>query len=233
MKKVYSLLVAILIGLIVFGQMPMLGDKAPKFEAKSTKGDISFPGDYYGKWKILFSHPADFTPVCTTEIIELSFLQDEFKKQNTQLVVLSTDGLNSHLEWVKSMEAITYKDKDAVKIEFPIVSDVGLDISKQYGMIHPNSSSTHDVRAVFIINPDDKICLILYYPDNVGRNIDEILRTLIALQEVDKNDRLAPANWQIGDDLMLNTPVSQEDAKKLESKKNLYSIAWYLWFEKE
>ena len=232
MKKIYSLLLTFMIGLTVFGQMPMLGDKAPEFEAQSTTGDISFPGDFYGKWKILFSHPADFTPVCSTEIIELSFLQEEFESRNTKLVILSTDGLNSHLEWVKSLESIDYKNMGEIKIEFPLVSDVGLDISKKYGMIHPNNNSTKDVRAVFIINPEDKISAIFYYPDNVGRNIDEILRTLIALQEVYTNKKLVPANWLEGEKLLLNSPSSKEEAKKMESKKNLSSLTWYLWYEK-
>lgn len=232
MKKLYSLILALSIAFAASSQIPMLGDKAPEFEAKSTKGDMKFPGDYYGKWKILFSHPGDFTPVCTTEILELAMLQDEFKSMNTQLVVLSTDGLNSHLDWIKSMEEISYKNRDKVKIDFPFVSDVGLDISKKYGMIHPNNNSTKDVRAVFIINPEDEICSITYYPDNIGRNIDEILRNLEALQEVYTNNKLTPANWVKGENLLVQSPGSKEEAKKLEAKKNLYSLTWYLWFEK-
>ncbi len=231
MKKIYTIVLVLMVSLAGYGQMPLLGDKAPKFEAKSTNGELKFPGDFYGKWKILFSHPADFTPVCTTEIIELSFLEDEFKSHNTALVVLSTDGLNSHMEWIKSMESISYKDKGKVQINFPIVADVGLDISKKYGMIHPNNNSTKDVRAVFIIDPDDKIASIFYYPDNVGRNIDEILRTLIALQEVYVKDRLTPANWEKGDKLLFYSPASKAEAKKMESKKNVSSLTWYLWYE--
>jgi len=232
MKKVYSLIIAVLVGLSSFAQMPMLGDRAPEFETKTTQGELKFPGDYYGKWKILFSHPADFTPVCTTEILELAYLQEEFKKLNTQIVILSTDGLNSHLDWIKSMETISYKNRGPVEIDFPFVSDIGLEISKKYGMIHPNSSSTRDVRAVFIINPDDKISSINYYPDNVGRNIDEILRNLVALQEVYTNNNLTPANWTKGENLLVQSPGSKEEAEKLKTKKNLYSLTWYLWFQK-
>lgn len=231
MKKILSLLIMALIVTSVYSQMPMLGDKAPKFTAKTTNGELNFPTDYFGKWKIIFSHPAAFTPVCTTELLELSFLQDDFKKLNTELVVLSTDGLNSHIEWIESMESIEYKDKGKASIKYPIVSDVGLEISKKYGMIHPNSSKTKDVRAVFIIDPDDKVSSIFYYPENVGRNIDEILRTLIALQEVYKKDRLTPANWNVGDNLLLKSPSSKIEAEKMESKDKHTSLAWYLWYE--
>lgn len=235
MKKISSLIIFVLLYVAVYSQIPLLGDRAPEFTAKTTKGDINFPADYFAKWKILFSHPAAFTPVCTTELLELADLQDEFAKLNTELFVISTDGLNSHLEWIKSLESINYKSRGQLDIKFPIISDVGLEISKKYGMIHPNSNKTIDIRAVFIINPDDKISAIFYYPDNVGRNIDEILRTLIALQEVYKKDRLTPANWNPGDDMLLNSPVSEEEAKKMEAKKNssMYSLAWYLWFIKK
>ncbi|MBN2777718.1 MAG: peroxiredoxin [Bacteroidales bacterium] len=232
MKKTYIIILALSIVFAASGQIPMLGDRAPEFEAKSTKGDIKFPKDYYGKWKILFSHPGDFTPVCTTEILELADLQDEFKELNTQLIVLSTDGLNSHLDWIKSMEEISYKNREKADIDFPFISDVGLDISKKYGMIHPNNNSTKNVRAVFIIDPEDKISSITYYPDNIGRNIDEILRNLEALQEVYANNKLTPANWVKGESLLVQSPDSKEEAEKLNAKKNLYSLTWYLWFEK-
>jgi peroxiredoxin (alkyl hydroperoxide reductase subunit C) len=235
MKKIFSIIIFALIYSGVYSQMPMLGDRAPKFKATTTNGELNFPDDYYGKWKILFSHPAAFTPVCTTELLELAFLQDEFEKRNTELVILSTDGLNSHLQWIESMESINYKNKGKVDIKFPFVSDVGLEISKMYGMIHPNSSKTKDIRAVFIINPEDKISAILYYPNEIGRNIDEIMRTLDALQKVYKKDILTPANWNEGDNILLASPKSQEEARKLATKNNasLKSYAWYLWFEKQ
>jgi peroxiredoxin (alkyl hydroperoxide reductase subunit C) len=133
------------------------------------------------------------------------------------------------------MESINYKNKGKVDIKFPFVSDVGLEISKMYGMIHPNSSKTKDIRAVFIINPEDKISAILYYPNEIGRNIDEIMRTLDALQKVYKKDILTPANWNEGDNILLASPKSQEEARKLATKNNasLKSYAWYLWFEKQ
>ncbi len=186
--------------------MPMLGEQAPGFTAKSTMGNINFPSDYYGKWKILFSHPASFTPVCTTELLELAYLQEDFDKINTALVVISTDGLNSHIEWVKSIESINYFDRPKVNIEYPIIADEGYNVSRKYGMIHPLSSSTNDVRAVFFIDPENKIRSILIYPSNVGRNLDEIMRTMEALQIADKKDILTPANWNAGYYYIKKTP---------------------------
>lgn len=212
----------------------LLGDIAPSFTAKSTNGDINFPADYFGKWKIIFSHPADFTPVCSSELLELASLQDQFKKLNTELIVLSTDGINSHIQWVMSLEDINYKDKGKLEIKFPIISDDKLDISKQYGMIHPNTNKFKTIRSVFIIDPDNKVQTILCYPMNIGRNIDEILRILIALQEVYEKPLLTPANWQLGDDLLITSPETIEESKKLEAKKDdsLYNLVWYMWFKK-
>ncbi len=215
-------------------RMPGLSEDAPAFKAKSTMGEIDFPGDYYGKWVIIFSHPAAFTPVCTTELLELAYLQDEFSEINTKLIVLSTDGLNSHIEWTKSMEEINYFDREKVKIKYPIVADNGYDISKKYGMIHPESNSTKDVRAVFIINPENKIRSIFVYPMEVGRNIDEILRTLTALQQAEKNDILTPANWKKGEDVLVMSPESMKEAEKMKKKpqEGMYSLDWYLWYKK-
>lgn len=239
MKKLCTIILLCLITTTIFSQqqsrtrMPMLGEKAPKFSAKSTNGNLNFPDDYYGKWKILFSHPASFTPVCTSELLELAYLQDDFDKINTALIVLSTDGINSHIEWVKSMESINYMDRGTVDIQYPIVSDVGYEISNKYGMIHPESSTTKDIRAVFIIDPDNRIKAIIYYPLNVGRNIDEILRTMVALQKVDKREVLTPANWNPGDDYLVKSPESIKEAEKLKSKNDssMYSLAWYMWYK--
>jgi len=212
----------------------MIGESAPTFVAESTMDTIKFPGDYYNKWKILFSHPADFTPVCSTEILELASKKEEFNKLNTKLVVISTDGLNSHIEWVKSLEGINYKGNEKVMIDFPIVSDHSLLISKSYGMIHPKSSTTRNVRGVFIIDPDDKIRAIFFYPSTTGRNIEEIKRTLIALQLTEKKNVLTPADWTPGQDVLIPSPQNIKEANKLEEKNDpkLYSLAWYLWFTK-
>jgi peroxiredoxin 2/4 len=215
-------------------RIPLIGEMAPEFTAESTMGKINFPGDYYMKWKILFSHPADFTPVCSTEILELAAMQDEFSKLNTKVVVLSVDGLNSHMEWVRSLETIKYKGHDLVKIKFPLVSDHDLVISRKYGMVHSYVSTSRDVRGVFIIDPSDKIRAIFFYPNDVGRNLNEIERTLVALQTAEKKNVVMPANWEPGQDVMIKSPKTAEEAEKL-SKKNdpgLYSVAWYMWFKK-
>lgn len=215
-------------------RIPLIGESAPEFTGQSTQGTIHFPNDYYGQWKILFSHPADFTPVCSTEIMELADIQDDFRKLDTKLVVMSTDGLNSHIEWVRSLQGIQRYDREAVTIEFPLVSDPDLEISKKYGMLHPNYSTTKDVRGVFIIDQEDKICATFFYPASTGRNMEEIKRVLIALQTSAKKNVLTPANWQPGDDVLIPNPSSIEEAEKLAAKENpdLYSQEWYLWYKK-
>ena len=219
-------------------QFPLLGDKAPKFTGESTMGTINFPADYVNKWKILFSHPADFTPVCTSEIIALASMQGDFEKLNTQIIVISTDGLESHFEWCRSMESLNLDGYPAVKINFPLVSDVSLSISRKYGMIHRSSSTAKDIRAVFIITPDNKVAAIFYYPSNIGRNLEEIKRTLIALQTSEKHTVLTPVNWQKGQDVLLLAPTSVAESKKLEKQANsdpdarIYKRAWYMWFKK-
>ncbi len=215
-------------------RIPLIGERAPAFEAKTTMGDINFPGEYFGKWKILFSHPADFTPVCTSEILMLASMQEQFKKLQTELVVVSTDGLNSHIQWVESMQEIKFPKENKQGINFPLIADPDHSISKLYGMIHPYSSSTKDVRGVFIIDPDDKVRALFFYPLTTGRNLDEIKRALIALQESEKRNVLTPVNWTPGDDVLIPAPASVAEARKLENKKdqNLYSLAWYMWFKK-
>jgi peroxiredoxin 2/4 len=215
-------------------RIPLIGEATPEFTAESTTGTIKFPDDYYAKWKILFSHPADFTAVCSSEILELANMQNDFKELNTQLVVVSTDAVSSHIEWVKSLESAKYKSRQPVKINFPLVSDRNMDISKAYGMVHSYSSTTKDVRGVFIIDPNDKIKAIFFYPMEVGRNLDEIKRTLIALQTAEKNNVLIPADWQPGQDVMLHSPKTAAEADKMAEKATpgVYSINWYMWFKK-
>jgi peroxiredoxin 2/4 len=215
-------------------QSPISTGYAPGFSGKSTMGDINFPDDFYGKWKIIFSHPADFTPVCTSEIIALARLQDDFKKLNTALLVISTDGLNSHMEWVRSIESISIKGETPVKVNFPLISDVDMSISKKYGILQTDGGRTYDRRTVFIINEENKIMAMFYYPDNIGRNVEEIKRTLIALQTSEKHDVLTPADWKPGDDVLIPSPATVNDAQKLGEKKNpdLYQAAWYMWFKK-
>ena len=211
---------------------PMLGQSAPSFEAGSTQGTIRFPEDYSGKWKILFSHPADFTPVCTSEILELAAVQKE--KLNTRIVVVSVDQLENHKEWLKNMETLKFKGREETKIEFPLVSDANLAISRSYGMIQPSTSSTRDVRGVFIVDPKDKIRAMFFYPMNVGRNIGEIERTLVALQTADKQEVLIPANWQPGGDVLLPYVKSDDETAKLAKKDNpdYYQLTWYMMYRK-
>jgi len=213
---------------------PMIGETAPNFSAQSTQGVINFPDDYFGKWKILFSHPADFTPVCSTEIMGLAEISDEFGKRNTQIVVMSTDGIGSHISWVKSLENIQIQNRESIKVDFPIVSDPELKVSKMYGMIHPANITTQDIRGVFIIDSENKIRASIFYPSTTGRNLNEILRVLDALQLSDKKNVFTPVNWKKGDDVLIPSPASVEESKKLEQKKDpsLYSLDWYLWFKK-
>lgn len=239
MKQKIMLLIIIMFSSTLFAQeeayrTPMIGETAPAFSAQSTQGQIYFPDDYFGKWKILFSHPADFTPVCSTEIMGLAEISDEFKKRNTQIVVMSTDGIGSHIAWVQSLENMQIKDKGSIKVDFPIVSDLELEISKMYGMIHPANSTTRDIRGVFIIDSEDKIRASVFYPSTTGRNLDEILRVLDALQLSDNQNIFTPVNWSMGDDVLIPSPVSIEEAKRLADKNDpdLYSWDWYLWFKR-
>jgi peroxiredoxin 2/4 len=213
---------------------PLTSGKAPSFSATSTMGLINFPADYFGKWKILFSHPSAFTPVCTSEIIALAQKQEEFKKLKTQLVVFSTDGLNSHMEWVKSIESIEYDGFTPVTIDFPLVSDTEFTISKRYGLLQGGKDATLNIRGVVFIDPDDKIRAFFHYPNSIGRNVDEIIRTLIALQTQDRYNVLTPADWQPGEEVLIESPGSREEAEKLERKKrgNLRKVTWYMWYRR-
>jgi len=239
-KKPIIILLALFAGNLLFSQenkeirIPLIGETAPSFTAESTNGKITFPDDYYGKWKILFSHPAAFTPVCSSELIELAEMQKDLDKMDTKVIVISTDGINSHIAWKKSMESIRYKDLETPKINFPMISDNGLEVSRKYGMIHSYSSTTRDIRGVFIIDPNDKIRAIFFYPMNVGRNMDEIKRTVMALQMADGKNVLTPANWLPGGEVLIPAPKTEADADKLAAKNDpdLHELAWYMWFKK-
>ncbi|HNF72943.1 MAG TPA: peroxiredoxin, partial [Chitinophagaceae bacterium] len=168
--------------------LPRIGDLAPAFAAVTTQGNISFPGDYEGSWVILFSHPADFTPVCTSEFMTFASMEDEFKSLNCKLIGLSVDGLYSHIAWLRTIkEKIEYKGMKNVEVNFPLIEDISMEISKKYGMIQPGESSTKAVRAVFFIDPKGVIRAMIYYPLSLGRNFDEIKRALVAMQTADKH----------------------------------------------
>ena len=184
--------------------MPRIGDKAPSFKAKTTQGEINFPGDFQGKWKILFSHPADFTPVCTSEFMTFATMEQEFAALNTQLVGLSVDGLYSHIAWLRAIkEKIEYKGMKNVEVKFPLIEDITMEVAKMYGMIQPGESATQAVRAVFFIDPNDVIRAIVYYPLSLGRNFDELKRVIIALETADNFGVALPADWRPGDNVIV------------------------------
>lgn len=217
-------------------RIPLIGENAPTFTAETTNGTLEFPKDFGNKWKVIFSHPRDFTPVCSSEVIELAHMQSEFKDIGVKIVIISTDDLQQHKNWKKALEDITYKERKPVKIEFPLIDDKSTSISRQYGMIHEQSSSTKDVRGVFIISPQDKIEAIFFYPMNIGRDMNEIKRTVVALQTAGKGkDRLlTPANWQAGDDMMVpQFPYTEKQLKENPAIKDAYyELGGFMWFKK-
>ena len=205
--------------------LPLLGRKAPDFEAPTTQGTLKL-SDFEGGWLVLFSHPADFTPVCTTEFIAFSQIYEELQKRNTQLLGLSVDSVSSHIAWIRNVE-----EKMGVKIPFPIIADLNKDVSMKFGMIHPDQSKTETVRCVFIIDPESKIRTILYYPLTTGRNMKEILRIIDALQTTDKLKVATPANWEPGDPVVVPAPVTTEQAEA-RVKEGYDCKDWYLCFKK-
>ena len=195
--------------------MPRIGDNAPEFKAVTTQGNINFPGDYKGSWVILFSHPADFTPVCTSEFMTFASLENKFNKANCQLVGLSIDGLYSHIAWLRTIkEKIEYKGMKNIEVKFPLIEDITMEVATKYGMIMPGESSTKAVRAVFVIDPKGVIRTIIYYPLSLGRNFDELYRVVIALQTADEFNVATPADWQPGDDVIVPTAGSCGVAKE-------------------
>ncbi len=210
--------------------MPRIGDKAPQFKAVTTQGNINFPADYEGSWVILFSHPADFTPVCTSEFMTFAKLESEFNALNCKLVGLSVDGLFSHIAWLRTIkEKIEYKGMKNVEVKFPLIEDITMEVAKKYGMIQPGESSTKAVRAVFFIDPKGTIRAIIYYPLSLGRNFDELLRALKAMQTADKFQIATPADWVPGEDVIVPPAGSCGMAKeRMESKSE--DVTCYDWF---
>jgi len=217
-------------------RLPLIGDPAPSFKAKTTMGPLNFPEDYKGKWVILFSHPADFTPVCTTEFMTFAVMQEEFRKLNTELIGLSIDSIYAHIAWLRTIkEKIEFKGMKDVEVNFPVIEDLKMDVSRKFGMVQPNASTTQAVRAVFIMDPEAKVRAILYYPLSTGRNMDEIKRMIIAMQKADKEQIATPANWQPGDDVIVPPPGSCGTAKeRVENQdENTYCLDWFMCFRKE
>jgi len=200
--------------------IPRLGEKAPDFEAATTQGTLRL-SDFKGSWLVLFSHPADFTPVCTTEFIAFSQIYDELKKRNTELLGLSVDSTSSHIAWIRNVE-----EKIGVKIPFPIIADLDKKVGSLYGMIHPSQSRTETVRCVFIIDPEGILRAMICYPLTTGRNMNEVLRLIDALQTTDKHKVATPANWQPGEPVIVPPPKTQEEAE--ERLKQGYDCKdWY------
>jgi len=212
----------------------MLGEPAPSFQANTTNGDFEFPKDFGNHWKILLSHPKDFTPVCTSEILQLAQMQDEFANLGVKLAIISTDELDSHMQWKQLMEDILIDDGHSITIDFPLVDDHNARISNQYGMLHAWENPTRDVRGVFIINPENEIKSINFYPMNIGRNMEEIKRVVVALQTSEEEQVLIPANWNQGDDVLMKyVPYSaQELAENPKLEDQYYKVGVNLWYKK-
>lgn len=202
--------------------MPRIGDLAPDFEAMTTIGKLKFSDYIKGKWTILFSHPADFTPVCTTELSGFAREKEYFEQHNTKLIGLSIDSIHSHIAWVNNV-----REKTGVVFHFPIIADIDMKVAKLYGMLQPGESETAAVRAVFFIDPNGKIRLVMYYPLNVGRNMEEIKRVLEALQTADEYKVALPLNWKKGEKVIVPPPKTMNELEE-RLASNLEMVDFYL-----
>lgn len=213
-------------------RIPLIGEQAPSFITESTAGTINFPSDYGSYWKVILSHPMDFTPVCSTELIEMANIQEEFEKLGVKILTVSTDPLDTHKQWKKALEQIDYNEYPRQKINFPIADDTNLVIAKLYGMIHLETDNNRDVRGVFIIDPDNKIRAEFFYPQEVGRNMNELLRTVIALQTTERHNVLTPANWKIGHDVLVPFPLKANMSDMNKDSGEYYQFSWFMIFKK-
>ena len=205
------------------GTIPRIGDAAPDFTAVTTQGELNFSKWAGDKWVMLFSHPADFTPVCSTEISEFAKRQADFDRRGVQLMGVSVDSIHSHLAWRENLQKMF-----DVRITFPLVADSNMAVAARYGMIHPGQSATATVRAVFVIDPKKVIRAIIYYPLNVGRNVDEIFRLIDALQTADKNAVACPVNWKPGDKVIVPPPKTEKDVEARHAMKDAEKLDFYL-----
>ncbi|MHB8788586.1 MAG: peroxiredoxin [Desulfobulbaceae bacterium] len=214
--------------------MPRIGDKAPSFKAVTTQGGINFPEQYVGSWVILFSHPADFTPVCTSEFMTFATREEQFAQANCKLVGLSVDGLYSHIAWLRALkEKIEYRGMKNVEVKFPLIEDITMEVARKYGMIQPGESSTKAVRAVFVIDPKGIIRTVIYYPLSLGRNFDELYRVVVALQAADAFGVATPADWQPGDDVIVPPAGSCGVAKeRMDGQEEMTCHDWYFCTKK-
>jgi len=238
MKRIMLTLLActLITGMIMAegNKIPLIGSKAPSFSANSTQGDIKFPNDFGKSWKILFSHPADFTPVCSSELLELANLQPTFDKLGVKIAIISTDKVDVHNMWKAHLEELDYKSRGEKVINFPLFEDPEGKISKTYGMLHEPTSTTKDVRGVFIIDDKNVVRSINFYPMQVGRNMAEIVRIVEALQTTDYADVFTPANWEKGDDVMVpHFPYTKEQlAENPKLENEYYNVGNRMWFKK-
>ncbi|HOD83802.1 MAG: putative peroxiredoxin [Planctomycetes bacterium ADurb.Bin126] len=216
-------------------RIPLIGEDAPAFRAQTTRGPIAFPDDYKGRWVILFSHPADFTPVCTTEFMTFATLAPQFAALDCDLVGLSIDSNFSHIAWLRTIaERATFRDMQHVNVTFPLIADVKMDVARKYGMVQPSASSTEAVRAVFFIDPKAKIRAVIYYPLANGRNFQEIKRLLIAMQTSDAHKVATPADWQPGEDVIVPPPNSCGTARQRVEQPQAGDtvVDWFMTFRK-
>ncbi|MGQ1786372.1 MULTISPECIES: peroxiredoxin [unclassified Saccharicrinis] len=213
--------------------LPRIGDPAPEFTAVTTQGNINFPSDYSGSWVILFSHPADFTPVCTSEFMTFASMQDQFAEANCKLVGLSVDGLYSHIAWLRTIkEKIEYKGMKDVEVTFPLIEDITMNVAKKYGMIQPNEDTTKAVRAVFFVDPKGIVRSMIYYPLSLGRNFDELYRALIAMQTADEFGVATPADWRPGDDVIIGPAGSCGAAQDRMEDSEIDCKDWFFCTKK-
>ncbi|MDV2583401.1 peroxiredoxin [Alkalibacillus haloalkaliphilus] len=203
-------------------QLPRIGDPAPDFEAKTTHG-VKKLEDYKGSWLVLFSHPADFTPVCTTEFVSFQGIYPQLRELNTELLGLSIDSVQSHIAWARNIE-----ENFNVEIEFPVIADLDQKVAQKYGMIHPNDSGTETNRAVFVIDDQQVVKSIIYYPLTTGRNMDEIVRLVKALQTTAEHQVSTPADWTPGDKVIVPPPASKQEADARVKDESLEVIDWYI-----
>lgn len=218
----------------VIQSLPRIGDKAPEFKATTTQGEINFPSDYKGEWVILFSHPADFTPVCTSEFMTFAHLEEKFNKANCKLVGLSIDGLYSHIAWLRTIkDKIKFNGMENIEVKFPLIEDISMSVAKKYGMIQPSESKTQAVRAVFFIDPNGIVRALIYYPLSLGRNFDELYRALIAMQTSDKFNVATPADWNPGDDVIISPAGScGVAAERMSGTDDLECEDWFFCTKK-
>ena len=209
------------------GTIPRIGELAPDFEAETTHGTFKFSEWQVAKWVVLFSHPADFTPVCTTELAEFARRFSDFVQRDTKLIGLSIDSIHSHMAWLQNI-----KERLGVELPYPLIADLDMKVAQQYGMLHPEASSTATVRAVFFISPERKVQALVYYPLSSGRNLDEILRLLDSLQTAARHSVATPVNWRPGERVIIPPARSVEALKERMARMDMEHVDFYLGYKK-